>query len=160
MDLAVLLRRWGRLVKAAAKKLGAKVDSVFNLDRILRAPGTYNCKAATNGHGSIPVVCYADSGVPLTLAEVGQRLDRAGTGEQDPIQQIDEHEQFSRACLVNRVRKAPEGRRNNTLFGAAKDAARQGDLDGDMIAELTSAALESGLGTSEIDATIQSAGAI
>ncbi|HTX55241.1 MAG TPA: phage/plasmid primase, P4 family [Candidatus Baltobacteraceae bacterium] len=81
VDLAVLLRRWGRLVKAVAKKHGAKADSVFNLDRILRAPGTYNCKAATNGHGGVPVVCYADSGRALTLAELSARLDEHGVHE-------------------------------------------------------------------------------
>ena len=40
-----LVRRWGRLVAVVAEKRGARVDSVFDLARMLRVPGTYNCKA-------------------------------------------------------------------------------------------------------------------
>ena len=81
VDLAVLLRRWGRLVKSVAEKHGAKADSVFDLPRVLRAPGTFNCKAAMNGHGGVPVTCYADNGAPRSLAEVAERLDEYGVYE-------------------------------------------------------------------------------
>lgn len=80
-EMVVLLKRWGRLVKAVAKKQGAAADSVFDLSRVLRAPGTYNNKAVTNGHGGIPVVCYSDAGAALTLAEVEERLGAAGVYE-------------------------------------------------------------------------------
>lgn len=39
-----LARRWGRLVAAVAADHGAKADSVFDLARMLRVPGTFNCK--------------------------------------------------------------------------------------------------------------------
>jgi hypothetical protein len=68
-------------VKAVAKRHGAKGDSVFDLPRVLRAPGTFNCKAMTNGHGGIPVHTYADTGSPLTLAEVDARLSAVGVFE-------------------------------------------------------------------------------
>jgi putative DNA primase/helicase len=77
-DLAGLLKRWGRLVKAVAGHRGAKVDSVFDLPRVLRVPGTYNCKAPTNEHGPTPVVCFADSGRSLTVAELDQILTSKG----------------------------------------------------------------------------------
>lgn len=38
--------RWGRLVQAEAAKLGGKVDSVHDLARVLRVPGTTNQKKA------------------------------------------------------------------------------------------------------------------
>ncbi|MBT2269787.1 AAA family ATPase [Rhodococcus erythropolis] len=40
-----LLDQWGALVHLTAAECGAKVDPVFNLDRILRVPGTVNNKA-------------------------------------------------------------------------------------------------------------------
>lgn len=41
-DAAALVRRWGRLVAAVAAQHGAKVDSVYDLARVLRVPGTLN----------------------------------------------------------------------------------------------------------------------
>lgn len=41
-----LIRRWGRLVAAVANDHGAQVDSVYELARMLRVPGTFNCKPA------------------------------------------------------------------------------------------------------------------
>jgi hypothetical protein len=40
-----LVRRWGRLVAIVAEQHGAKTDSVYDLARVLRVPGTYNRKA-------------------------------------------------------------------------------------------------------------------
>ena len=51
--MTAIVSRFGRLVKAVAKRHGAKADSVFNLPRVLRVPGSYNCKAVTNGQGGI-----------------------------------------------------------------------------------------------------------
>jgi hypothetical protein len=42
----VLVRRFGRLVDVVAQQRNAKVDNVFDLARMLRVPGTVNCKAA------------------------------------------------------------------------------------------------------------------
>jgi hypothetical protein len=43
-DAAALLARFGRLVKTIASHHSCTVDNVFNLDRILRVPGTFNQK--------------------------------------------------------------------------------------------------------------------
>jgi hypothetical protein len=40
-----LVRRWGRLVAVVAETHGARRDSVYDLPRMLRLPGTYNNKA-------------------------------------------------------------------------------------------------------------------
>jgi hypothetical protein len=77
-DLAALVKRWGRLVGAVAEHHGAHVDSVFDLPRMLRVPGTTNTKASTNGHRGTRVVANADSGGPLTVAEIDERLDEYG----------------------------------------------------------------------------------
>ncbi len=45
-DVRALLRRWGRLVAAVAGTYGARTDSVYDLPRMLRVPGTYNNKKA------------------------------------------------------------------------------------------------------------------
>lgn len=38
--------RWGRLVQQEARKVGGKVDNVYELARVLRVPGTSNLKGA------------------------------------------------------------------------------------------------------------------
>lgn len=170
-----LMSRWGNLVRTvAAKHHVAKIDNVFNLDRILRVPGTLNNKDAEN---PIEVNAHRYGGEPISIAEVVSALDRFGIAhaegsraEAEAIPPIshgrkdvglwvasDACETFSPECLLERVRNAADGRRNTTLFGAAKDAARQGDLDEAMIAGLTSVALEIGLAESEILSTIRSA---
>ena len=78
LNPAAFLNRWKRLVKMVAESRGAKVDPVFDLARILRVPGTFNNKAVTNGHGSIPVVCHRGSGVLLSLGDVHQRFEDYG----------------------------------------------------------------------------------
>lgn len=64
--------------------------------------------------------------------------------------------QYNLGCLVARIVKASEGRRNTTLFGACKDAARRGDLDA-FESDLAGAARAVGLSENEITATIRSA---
>jgi hypothetical protein len=68
-----LLQRWGRLVRRVAQARHSEVDSVFDLPRILRAPGTVNYKAdpvATSTEG--------DNGRPLRLDEIEIVLDEYG----------------------------------------------------------------------------------
>ncbi len=69
-----ILKRWHRLVAAVADKLGVNVDNVYNLDRVLRLPGTFNHKTGTPR----PVTAEEDTGGPLELAEVAERLDEVG----------------------------------------------------------------------------------
>lgn len=147
-----LVTRFGRLVRAVASHHDCVVDSVFDLARVLRVPGTLNHK--TPDH-PVPVIAHRDIGEPLTLAQLRAALDEFGIGEQAAAGSVSER--FSRQCLVNRVGKADEGHRNRTLFGAAKDAARQGDLDSQMVTALTDAATSAGLSVREVQDTITSA---
>jgi len=67
------LKRWRQLVKRCAAEAGGAADSVQDLARILRVPGTYNRKGA-------PVLITAefpDDAEPLTLDEIDDRLTDA-----------------------------------------------------------------------------------
>jgi hypothetical protein len=75
---AALLRRWGRLVARVANDHGANVDSVYDLPRVLRIPDSTNYKS-----DPVPVTCEADTGGPLTISELDERLDEAGIHELD-----------------------------------------------------------------------------
>lgn len=93
VDLASVLKRWGRLVKAIAGRRGTRVDSVFDLPRVLRVPGTYNWKAVTNGHCPTQVESFVDSGRALTLAELDKILTSSGipleAGDASGVQRSD-----------------------------------------------------------------------
>lgn len=69
---AALLRRWGQLVRMVGAQRGIALDSVFDLPRVLRIPGTTNHKSREH-----PTRTFAltSSGAPLTLDEVDERLD-------------------------------------------------------------------------------------
>jgi hypothetical protein len=73
-NIALLLRRWGRLVTSVAHRHGAGVDNVYDLPRILRVPGSFNCK----GLEPIPVVCYAEPVRRIPLSEVDEILAAEG----------------------------------------------------------------------------------
>lgn len=65
-----LLRQLGRLVSRVAHDRGGAADAVFDLPRMLRAPATMNVKG-----DPVPVSLLADTGGPLTLEELRERLD-------------------------------------------------------------------------------------
>lgn len=72
-----LMRRWGRLVARVAADHGARdVDTVFDLARILRAPGTLNHKGAP-----VPATATLGGGYALTVADVADMLDAYGVPE-------------------------------------------------------------------------------
>lgn len=73
-EMAGLLSRFGRLVRLVADTRKAKVDSVFDLARILRAPGTFNNKDDV----PIAVEMIENGGAPLVFADVEERLDEYG----------------------------------------------------------------------------------
>ncbi|TRW81245.1 AAA family ATPase [Mycolicibacterium sp. 018/SC-01/001] len=149
-----LARGFGRLLDAVAAHHGCKVDNVADLPRVLRVPGTNNVKDPDK---PIPVWCETDTGAALTVEQVRQALDEFGIGEEQPRGMTAKGPQrFSRRELINRVSKAPWGSRNRTLFGAAKDAARQGDLDEDLADKLTDAAEAAGLHSAEIQRALMS----
>lgn len=72
-DAKGLLRRFGRLVASVAAVRGADVDSVFDLARVLRIPGTVNHKQTP-----VPVVTAPDQGRPLSVEEIADTLDAYG----------------------------------------------------------------------------------
>lgn len=63
---------------------------------------------------------------------------------------------YSLRCLIARIAKASDGRRNTTLYGACKDALQQGDFDA-FEADLVGAAHAAGLPEDEIASTVKSA---
>lgn len=74
-----LLRRWGRLVALVAGHHGSKVDNVYDLPRILRAPGTTN-----NKNTPVPVTAEPyPGGTPLSVDEIDERLNEAGIYQTD-----------------------------------------------------------------------------
>lgn len=74
-DAAALLKRWGRLACMVADGLGAKIDrGVYDLPRVLRIPGTSNHKYEPPR----PVAIEFDTGAPLGIGELRERLDEAG----------------------------------------------------------------------------------
>jgi replicative DNA helicase len=73
-----LLRRWGRLVAVVADKHQAQADNVFDLARMLRVVGTFNNKSASNGATPIRVIAYTDTGAPVTVMEIEERLTEMG----------------------------------------------------------------------------------
>lgn len=76
-EARALSRRWGRLVARVAADYGAQdVDSVFDLARVLRAPGTVNHKA-----DPLPATATATGGHPLTVADVAEALEGYGVSE-------------------------------------------------------------------------------
>ena len=70
-----LLRRWHRLVASVAERHGAHVDSVFDLPRILRMPGSVNHKDPAK---PIPVGCFASGGAPIDVARLDEVLTENG----------------------------------------------------------------------------------
>ncbi|MCU1697353.1 MAG: hypothetical protein JWR34_3416 [Mycobacterium sp.] len=73
-----LLRRFGRLVAEVAAQRGSAVDSVFDLPRVLRVPGTVNNKDPAH---PVPAWCAADTGKPLRVEQIRTALDDYGLTE-------------------------------------------------------------------------------
>jgi P4 family phage/plasmid primase-like protien len=70
-----LLARWKLAVRRAGASADSAPDSVYNLDRVLRAPGTQNVK---DPNSPVDVVTEAGTGAPLTISEIEERLDEWG----------------------------------------------------------------------------------
>ncbi|UQE73855.1 phage/plasmid primase, P4 family [Gordonia sp. PP30] len=77
-----VLNRWRRLVETVAARRGAQVDAVFDLPRILRAPGTINWKSTP-----VPTSCEPRPGAPITLDQIEDALDEYGVTalDSDPL---------------------------------------------------------------------------
>jgi hypothetical protein len=85
--VGALLKRWGRLVAVAAEKRHAAADNVFDLARMMRIPGTLNNKSRANGAQPLPVTGHPDTGGPLAVGEVDERLTEIGILEEDEDRQ-------------------------------------------------------------------------
>ncbi|AKJ72241.1 hypothetical protein TPA4_76 [Tsukamurella phage TPA4] len=70
-----LLKRHGRLVQASAAAHGVKADSVFDLPRVLRAPGTTNHKDPDD---PVPASAFRGDGAPVTVAHLEAALTETG----------------------------------------------------------------------------------
>ena len=75
-----LLRRWGKLVQRLATIEGGKADSVYDLPRVLRAPGTLNFKYGTPVATSLSLSEWSR---PLTVTEVEEALSSYGFAMSD-----------------------------------------------------------------------------
>jgi P4 family phage/plasmid primase-like protien len=74
--IAGVSRRFGQMIQRVAEIHGGKVDSVSDLPRVLRAPGTVNHKDPAN-----PVavkVDFNDNTYPLTISEIVEALESYG----------------------------------------------------------------------------------
>jgi hypothetical protein len=77
-DAVALWRRWGRLVASVAARRGGTVDSVFDLSRVMRAPGSVNRKDAAN---PVPVKTEILGGSPVSLTRLREVCDDSGVIE-------------------------------------------------------------------------------
>ncbi|MBF6161060.1 hypothetical protein [Nocardia cyriacigeorgica] len=75
-----MMRRFGRLAADVAASFGGTVDSVFDLARVLRVPGTINYKYPEH---PVPVTLTPRDGGVLTFNEVIEALDAYGVSEHD-----------------------------------------------------------------------------
>lgn len=79
---AALARRFGYLVAAVAARRDVRVDTISDLPRVLRVPGTCNHK---NPDRPVPVVAVAGGGAPLAVDEIADRLDELNIAAPDAV---------------------------------------------------------------------------
>lgn len=70
-----LVKRWHILLRENASRLGWTYECLADLARVLRVPGTLNCKDPSNPKS---VVIYAQSGCRYNPCELAEYLDHAG----------------------------------------------------------------------------------
>jgi putative DNA primase/helicase len=70
-----VLKRWGYLCQRMAEVMGGKIDSVFDLPRVLRAPGTMNWKYGEPVDTTIEFTGWSR---PLTIQEVVETVESYG----------------------------------------------------------------------------------
>ena len=72
-------KRFHALLEKIAADHGCGVDSIFDLPRVFRVPGSVNYKDPEN---PVPVRCFATGGKPLTVEQITTALDAAGIPEE------------------------------------------------------------------------------
>ena len=75
-EATALVRRFGRLVQHVAEVQGGAADNVSDLARVLRAPGTTNCKGAP-----VRTTLELPGGAPVSLKRLAETLDEYGIPE-------------------------------------------------------------------------------
>ena len=71
-----VLKRWGQLVERVAEMQGGHVDSVYDLPRVLRAPGTVNFKDPS--HPEPSTIEFTGWSRPLTILEIVETVEAYG----------------------------------------------------------------------------------
>lgn len=102
-EAAALLKRFGLLVQVVANAHGAKVDSVFDLPRVLRIPGTNNMKY--NPPRPASAIFPPQRWRPLSVSEIIDALDAHGIADVDPttsqavtLSEVDDWEWGDKTC--------------------------------------------------------------
>lgn len=139
-----LLKRWGQLVQRVASLSGGHVDAVYDLPRVLRAPGTKNYKRADT---PVPTqVHFPQNARPLSLAEIEDVLTAYGfTHEDNPVDEFiivsppetwepAAHDCQWAASLVDEITQSNPKARHPWMVGKAvkiEAAARNGCITSD-----------------------------
>ena len=144
-----LCKRWGQLVQRVASIEGGHVDPVYDLPRVLRAPGTYNLKDADS-----PVLTklwLSKASTPLSLEEVDDIVSAYGfIHEDNPVDEFvvvsspdswdpAEHDCAWSALLVDEITNGNPSARHPWMVGKAvkiESAARNGCVTSDTYSEL------------------------
>ena len=84
--IAGLLKRWGALVQRVASIEGGHVDPVYDLPRVLRAPGSYNHKVA--GEPVATQIARPGGSSPISIDQVEEILLAYGFTESDVIDEF------------------------------------------------------------------------
>lgn len=144
-----LVKRWGSLVQHVASIYGGHVDPVYDLARVLRAPGSTNYKDAENPTKT--KITFPSNSRPVTIAHVEEILSSYGFSPNDsPMDEFvivsspDDWEPAEHDCtwatsLVDEITTAEPKARHPWLVGKAvkiETAARNGCITGDTYEEL------------------------
>ena len=83
-----LIRQWGRLATSAAYNFcGARLDNVYNADRLLRVPDTLNLKDPDH---PVPTRATPDTGGPLSVDAIEEFLSAYGAAALESDQAVNE----------------------------------------------------------------------
>lgn len=80
LNATALLRRWGRLVAGVVEARGGRADSLYDLARVLRVPGTVNLKDPQH---PVPTTVEFFDGRPIDLDDLDDILICHGVSETD-----------------------------------------------------------------------------
>ena len=144
-----LLKRWGQLVQRVASISGGHVDPVYDLPRVLRAPGTKNYKQVDS-----PVVTevhFPQHGRPVSVEEIEEVLQAYGfVNDDNPVDEFvivsspdswtpAEHDCSWAASLIDEITQSNPRARHPWMVGKSvkiEAAARNGCVTSETYAGL------------------------